>query len=345
MFLSHGLYAQASTWALVITIVLISSALLTVYKFLLQSELVLPLPQNAEPVQQASLLVDGRTRSFSYLLPRHLKLSPELLIVFHGGYGTPEQIREYTGFEFEDIANDNGFIVVYPAGVGGNWNTCQKSRRTGATLQNVDDVGFTRAIVNWFVSRYGVDKSKVFAVGFSNGGHMCYRLALEKAVEFAGFAVIAANLPDPADSRCPAIGGPTPLIVIAGSNDPINPYRGGALSPYGLVSFGKVLSAIESALSFVPADARPSETTSIETHADGEQETVVEKRVWGLHSNNEVILLCIRGGGHTIPQRRFRFARIYGHTSRAISAPEEIWHFFSRALELKHRVTDTRPAC
>lgn len=292
----------------------------------------------APPVQRASLPVGAAERSFLYVIPTALAPQAPLLIVFHGGSGSAEQIRTYTGFGFDELAEAHGYALAYPQGIGGNWNTCQKGRKNLATRRNVDDVGFTRALIAWFASRHGIDRSRVFVAGFSNGGQMCFRLALEMADEIAGFAAMAANRPAPSDSKCPPEHIAVPMMLLNGTADPINPYHGGELSPYGLRALGPVLSSSATAAAF----ARPGSSCRAEPATPpcrerttwagrvipGGRGTWVEKHTWASGEGDEVVLFTIHGGGHTIAQPRYRFARVFGATSAEIDSPCEIWKFF-----------------
>ncbi|WP_330998364.1 polyhydroxybutyrate depolymerase [Burkholderia thailandensis] len=294
--------------------------------------------QPAPPARVESLRVGDTVRTFLHVTPPSLPPNAPLVIVFHGGSGTPEQIRKYTAFEFDALADVNGFALAYPRGVGGNWNTCQKGRRNAATRRNVDDVGFTREIIAWFASVYGIDRSRVFVVGFSNGGHMCFRLALEMANELAGFAAISANRPAPADCRHAGRRVAVPMMTISGTADPINPYRGGELSPYGLRTLGPVLSAEETARSF----ARPHAQHRRDEAGDlfpRDRQTRAVRDAWG----DENVLITIHGGGHTIPQPRYTFPRLFGRTSTAVDAPLEIWHFFRMVAANRARAAAPKP--
>lgn len=277
------------------------------------------------PARSATLVVGTVVRTFQYTAPVTLAPGAPLLIVFHGGSGSPEQVRRHTGAGFDTLAAAHGFAVAYPQGIGGHWNTCQKGRRNAATRQDIDDVGLTRALIAWFSARYQIDRTRVFAAGFSNGGHMCYRLAGDMADGIAGFAAIAASRAAPPDFRCPSQPVPVPMMIINGTADPINPYDGGELSPYGLRKLGPVLSSRETAASFAPPGAACRSTGA--AAPDGAR-TWVERHTWERGAAGDVVLLTIHGGGHTIPQPHFRFPRLFGTTSRALDAPLEIWRFF-----------------
>ncbi|MCS6515120.1 polyhydroxybutyrate depolymerase, partial [Burkholderia thailandensis] len=124
--------------------------------------------------------------TFLHVTPPALPPNAPLVVVFHGGSGTPEQSRKYTAFEFDALADANGFALAYPRGVGGNGNTCQKGRSKAATRRNVDDIGFTREIIAWLASVYGLDRCGVFVVGLANGGHGWCRLTAEEGTRSGG---------------------------------------------------------------------------------------------------------------------------------------------------------------
>jgi len=67
-------------------------------------------------------------------------------------------------------AEARGFVWAAPCGVGDSWNagTCCSP----ANSDNIDDVGFLRALVDYIANRTCVDADRVFATGFSNGA-MC----------------------------------------------------------------------------------------------------------------------------------------------------------------------------
>ena len=89
-------------------------------------------------------------------------------------------------------ANAAGFIVVMPNGIDGSWNggTCCGS----AAEQGLDDVGLMRAIFAEISRHLHIDRSRVYALGFANGGFLGYRLACEASDLFAAVAVGATGL-------------------------------------------------------------------------------------------------------------------------------------------------------
>src|SRR5574337_838800 len=61
---------------------------------------------------------DGRERSYIVYVPASLDWSKPvpLVFVFHGGTGNAESILHMSGFN--KVADQNGFLVVYPNGTG-----------------------------------------------------------------------------------------------------------------------------------------------------------------------------------------------------------------------------------
>jgi polyhydroxybutyrate depolymerase len=78
-----------------------------------------------------------------------------------------------------------------------------------------DDVKFIRTIADVLHTDYTVDPARVYASGFSNGGQMSARLAVEAADIFSALAVAAGNLVVPAHPVDP----PVSIAFSVGSQD------------------------------------------------------------------------------------------------------------------------------
>jgi polyhydroxybutyrate depolymerase len=148
------------------------------------------------------------------------------------------------------LADQHGFIVLYPDGYRRNWNDCRKNATFAAKRQNIDDMNFMRALIARMMFEYAIDRKRVYVFGYSNGGHMAFRLAMEAPAEIAAIASVAANLPTPDASSCPQQGRTSRVMLINGTADPINPYGGGIVTLFGFASRGCVMSSIASAQYF-----------------------------------------------------------------------------------------------
>src|SRR5262249_35522139 len=110
----------------------------------------------------------------------------------------------------------------------------------------IDDAGFIEALIAHEAEANKIDKKRVFAAGWSNGGQLAYRLALEHPEDFAGVAAVSASVPVKENLDCGQVDKPISVMVIKGSADPINPYRGGMVN-LGGAKLGNVLSSEDTA--------------------------------------------------------------------------------------------------
>ena len=155
-----------------------------------------------------SIVVDGIARS--YLVDRpagRAAATLPVLVELHGCCTTPAAELQRAGFP----AVTGPAILVYPAGYRQHWNA---GACCGGT--EVDDVKFVTEVVEQVLARQpGADASRVYLVGYSNGGRMAYRMACDRPSLFAGVAVFGAvnamACPHPA---------PVSLLVAAGTADP-----------------------------------------------------------------------------------------------------------------------------
>ena len=113
-----------------------------------------------------------------------------LLLAFHGSGSTGAAMRREAGFD--RIASREGFLVAYPDAPAGNWAEdcdCNVADRLG-----VNDTGFVRALVDTVSERFSVDRHRVGAVGFSQGGLFVHRLACQMADVVSAVASVAAPM-------------------------------------------------------------------------------------------------------------------------------------------------------
>ena len=66
----------------------------------------------------------------------------------HGSDQDGAQIRRWTGYGFDRLADEHGFAVAYPNGYEGYWNGCNIVGDYSANKLNIDDLGFLTAIVD-----------------------------------------------------------------------------------------------------------------------------------------------------------------------------------------------------
>jgi polyhydroxybutyrate depolymerase len=287
-----------------------------------------------EPLPVEFLEVQGLRRAVRFYQAQHLAARPALVIALHGGGGTGERFRLLTDRAFEKLADEQGFVVAYPDAIGGHWNGCRSKAPYHEALRGIDDIAFLRAVERRAEELVGWDLSGIFAVGYSNGGHMIFRLALETPEAFTALAAIAANLPVPEELDCRASHKPVSIFLVEGTQDPINPWAGGTVTPPGGGSLGQVLSAEATAHYFeqmLGHAAAPSIEPQPDRDAhDGTRVDLRRRRGEG----HEVVLMTVHGGGHSLPLPSGHFpADIVGPTSRDLDGARVIWSYFAQHLD------------
>jgi polyhydroxybutyrate depolymerase len=238
-----------------------------------------------------------------------------VVLVFHAAGGNGRGIARHTGFTA--LAAREGFVAVYPDGVGGRWND-------GRVPGGRDDVGFVRVLLDSLGRELDIDRRRIFATGISNGAMLAHRLACEVPGVLAAIAPVAGALPAAVAERCGA-ALPVSVVGFQGTADRFMPYAGSAT-----LRGGPVLGAVESASFWARAagcsgpDAPEPPTDTV---TDG---TRLRRSAWsGCAEGREVVLYTIEGGGHTWPGGPAAARRV-GRASREIDATSTIWAFFQR---------------
>lgn len=122
--------------------------------------------------------------------PDLIKNSP-LVIMIHGANNTGESFRYDT--LFHEPANERGYTVVYVTAAAYNkagviWNS-------GIFSEGNDDLLFFRTLVQYLENEFELDPARTFAIGFSNGGFMVHRLAMEAGDVFEACVSVGAKMP------------------------------------------------------------------------------------------------------------------------------------------------------
>ncbi|HEU4828712.1 MAG TPA: PHB depolymerase family esterase [Gemmatimonadales bacterium] len=275
--------------------------------------LALALAPAAGAAQAQRITVAGVEREYLVHVPPAAAGRPDaLLLVLHGGGGTPAAIAAHTGFS--RLADREGFIVAYPAARNRRWLDARPGSGRG------DDVTFLAALADTLRRRHGIAPSRVFAAGISNGAMMSYRLACEAPGSVAGIGVIAGAMAAALEGKCP---GTRPVAVLAlhGTEDRLVRLDGtdGLLSVPASLSYWTARAGCR-------AQGAPVVTDRVR---DG---TLVEHVAYA-GCTVPIELYTIRGGGHTWPGGPRVRARILGRTTRELKATEVLWRFFDRAAD------------
>lgn len=173
--------------------------------------------------------VDGKTRSYWVYHPEEPPRGPmPLVMMFHGANGSG--LGMSNALQFNQIAEEEGFIVAYPNALVGNW--AEGCGCNNADRLKVKDMEFVERIIGRMSRNFAVDEERVFGVGFSQGGLFAGRLGCEASDLFRGLVIVAANMSVPLSRSCNP-EQPVAVRIIQGVADEVLPYGGtdnGALS-------------------------------------------------------------------------------------------------------------------
>lgn len=251
-----------------------------------------------------------------------------MVVVIHGAFDTAEGMEKVTGFS--DLADREKFLVLYPNGISlfgflQHWNAghcCGK-----AADDDVDDVGFISATIADACFRLNVDRSRIYMVGFSNGGMMAYRFAAEQSDILAAVAPLAASIggspgPEVAEWRIPVPENPLPLMTMHGAEDEDIPFNGG-VSPHrgGTRTYWSVLDSAGFWVKHNQCKDAPLGTTS----HNGQVKVTTWK---GCSNDSEVLLYEIKNWGHVWPGKYFVKELGPDHPLKDFDAAEIVWSFF-----------------
>jgi polyhydroxybutyrate depolymerase len=280
-------------------------------------------PKGERALARGELQHGGRTRSYGWFrAPRCAAAVPTpAVIALHGRFGDGQ--GEEALSHLAELAERECFLAIFPDGIDRSWND---ARGLGpAAEQGVDDVGFLAALIDRAVAEHGADPTRIALAGMSNGAHMSYTAACTLSERLIGVAAVAGLVPEPLTEtgRC-APARPLTVLIFAGTDDPLVPYRGGEV--WG--DRGRVLSAEASARFWAErSGCRGEPQSALLPDRDPDDGTRVRTTAWrDCAPNVQVVLYSFDGGGHTWPGGWPYLGRwLVGRTSQDLDASEELW--------------------
>jgi len=141
--------------------------------------------------------------------------SMPLMLVWHGaaGPGQAPMAARQARHLWSEVAADEGFMVVAQVATGsqGGWIPDR--------AQIIMD-----AILEQSIADYNIDLGRMFAWGFSAGGHLAHALVLARPEQFAGYGVNAGVLDGLAGAGAPSVAlDQVPVSISVGDQDPLQP--------------------------------------------------------------------------------------------------------------------------
>jgi polyhydroxybutyrate depolymerase len=218
--------------------------------------------------------------------------------------------------QWNKVADENGFIVVYPEGSGFGPKSWEM---TGSeTPARMPDVIFISDLIDKLEASYNIDKTRIYANGMSNGGGMAFVLSCTLSDRIAAVGMVSAGL-DPEWNWC-TDHRPVPVIAFHGTADPICPYNGGPSKLAG--------GSFPSVRGFFANWSRRNQcrTTPIESSVPTD---VTRLEYTNCADDAGVVLYTVKGEGHQWPGGRPIVAQwLVGPYSHSIDATKQMWAFF-----------------
>jgi polyhydroxybutyrate depolymerase len=242
-----------------------------------------------------SLSHDGLNRSYITYVPNTYDGTEKfpVLMNFHGFSGDAGYHLTETNMHY--AAHSNKYLLVYPQGAllegEPHWNPCLPS---ADNKSDIDDLGFVEALLDQVSSDYLIDRNKVYAVGYSNGGMMSYGLAMHKSELITAFGSVSGTMLDCGEQP----NHPMPVIVMHGTNDFTIPYDGSS----DTVS---IETTIEYWNSFNNTNTTPVLTSASDVGEKGSSVEIERYQYSDGDNGSSVELYKIVGGGHDWFDLRF----------------------------------------
>jgi polyhydroxybutyrate depolymerase len=171
--------------------------------------------------QSATLSFAGQARDYILFKPNQpASAGPTPLVIAMHGW-TQSAAQMLVTSRFDDLAEQQGFMVAYPSGYNESWNAGQCC--DGAVTSKVDDVAFIKQLIDFLITNDNADPKRVFIAGLSNGGAMAYRLACELSNRITAVASVSGAL---FINRC-SPARPVSVMEIHGTTDSLVPFEGG----------------------------------------------------------------------------------------------------------------------
>ncbi|MBP2472610.1 polyhydroxybutyrate depolymerase [Crossiella equi] len=250
----------------------------------------------------------GRERTYQLHLPEGYsgKTDWPLVLAYHGRGNTGAGTEEFSKLSTLPA------VVAYPNGVVGTGEG-ERQAWQGApySAPGVDDVAFTRDLLDKLQAQLCTDAGRVYATGKSNGAGFTAILACRLASRITAIAPVAGAFYGTGEPPCRP-SRPVPVIEFHGSADVTVPYTGD--EERGLPGIRDWVSA------WAKRDGCRT------TRPDTQTGTDITTSTWtGCKDDVQVKHVRVTEGGHTWPG-----ADVYsggGVTTQTIEAHEVLWRF------------------
>lgn len=279
-----------------------------------------------------TMVFETLTRSYRvYQSPNYNPSVPASLVITLHGLG--DNMTAFSQLGFNYIADTANIIVVCPQavndplvaavfGYGTAWNSGAGMYYSGSWYfpnSSVNDIGFMHALVDSARTNYSIDPSRMYICGFSMGGFMTERMALQSNLDFAAFASMSGTIGAGISNYNP--GRSVPIAHFHGTSDSTVYYVGNqfGIDPDSLIRFWVLNNG---------CNPVPDSVTFSDTAADNI--TVDKFSYTGAGPDDEVLFYRMNGAAHEV---------LY-QPDNDMTEILEIWKFFKRHKNLTAQVPE-----
>ena len=291
---------------------------------------------------------DGQQRQYLEYAPTTLTSAQPTPVLFmlHGMGDDASNFFQAT--RIQNVAEQQGWIVVCPQALEFNYEIPSLGAQNFGACWNVgstvsvdfsmygipfnfdvpvnadaDDEGFLMAVLAALEEEYTVDQSKIFFAGFSLGGFMSHRMAINHGDVINSIAAVSGIIGNDIQTLTPVDN--VNVLQIFGTSDEMISYEDGMISLQSMGSFNlglPVEQTVEYWRAFNQCDATPIVAQYPDTHDDGLNFELYTY----LNGNNDsrVAFIKVYNGMHDW----------YMGTSNDIDYNTEIVKFFTNTMDI-----------
>ncbi len=174
-------------------------------------------------------------RSYRISLPEGVDAPVGAVIWAHGYRGSAAGVMR--NGSLRRMVHAQGLALIAAQGVGGTWDLPNGPRTADST--GAAEFAYFKAVIDDAAVRFGIDRARLVASGFSAGGMMVWNLACARPDTFAGFVPISGTYWLRPPESC--AGEVASIVHIHGDADKTVPLDG---RPIGATHQGKVSEAL-----------------------------------------------------------------------------------------------------
>ncbi|WP_335069323.1 alpha/beta hydrolase family esterase [Nostoc sp.] len=266
-----------------------------------------------------TLTNQGKLRTYYMYTPKSYnhKHAMSLVLVFHGDNGSGNSIAKTS--RFNNLAKAFGFIVVYPNGLDHQWSF------TGHVRQKVDDISFVTALIGHIEQIRNINRRKIYATGFSQGGILTQALACKLSNKIAAFASVAGSLTTRFAHSChPTVS--ISMMMINGTNDFSVHYHGDAITQK------EALVSIPETANFWRRHDQCTSSSQFQHLTPTKSRNHLQVKAFrysGCRNGSEVLQFAVVNGGHFWPGGASTDPKLSQvNIQLGFNASKAIWSFF-----------------